>query len=124
MRKFLTGATMYNLKPASARLSLLAVLCLAASIVHAPLLHAQPPPPCGLSMHITSTPVEHLGLADVDVDHFESRALLFTVQISNSAAVERQAQLHVALMITLADGSSYPTAVEFTTEPFPVPASV
>lgn len=111
---------MWNSK--NMRIAFLAVVCLAASIVHAPLLRAQPT--CGLSMQITNTPVEHLGLADVDVDHFESRALLFTVQISNNAGVDRQAQLHVALMITLADGTTYPTAVEFTTESFTVPALV
>lgn len=81
------------------------------------------PQSCGLSMQVSSAPVQQLGLADVDVDHFESHALLFTVHIFNTRAVDLLAQLHVTLMVTLADGSSYPAAVDFTTEPFSVPPS-
>lgn len=73
-----------------------------------------------LSMQATYTPVEQLTLADVDVDHFESRSLLFAVHIMNYADSAQQVQLHVALDITLADGSLYDDAVYFTTEPFPV----
>jgi len=72
-------------------------------------------------MQLSYTPVERLGLADVDVEHFESRALLFTVHISNSQGIDLSAQLHVTLMVTLADGSSFPDALDFTTESFTVP---
>jgi hypothetical protein len=71
-------------------------------------------------MDVSYTPVQHLGLADVDIDHFRSSALLFTVHISNSQAIELSAQLHVTLMVNLADGSTYPSAVDFTTVPFAV----
>lgn len=87
-------------------------------LLHTPLLRAQS---CGLSMEVISVPVQQLGLADVDVQDFESRALLFTVRITNARNVDVSASLHVTLAITLADGSSFPNAVEFTTEQFTVP---
>jgi hypothetical protein len=86
--------------------------------LHTPSLRAQS---CGLSMEVSAMPVQQLGLADVDVQDFESRALLFTVRITNARNADLPASLHVTLSITLADGSSFPNAVDFTTEQFNVP---
>lgn len=96
-----------------------AVTVAALSFLHVSELYPQS---CGLSMQVSSVPVQQLGLADVDVVNFESRALLFTVHIMNIHGTNvDSAQLRVTLNIRLADGTSFPTAVEFTTEPFPVP---
>ena len=120
MVKYLTGETMsyFDRIDIWKRAITAAVVIIVLSFLHVAFVHAQS---CGLSMQLSYTPVEQLGLADVDVDHFESRALLFTVHISNAQGRDLLAQLHVTLMITLADGSSYPNAVDFTTESFTVP---
>src|SRR5438105_2799615 len=76
---------------------------------------------CPVSMTVSYTPVQHLGLADVDLEHFESASLLFTVHISNTGSSEAYAQIHVQLMVLLADGTSYPDAVVFSTECFAIP---
>lgn len=75
---------------------------------------------CRLSMAVSYTPVQHLGLADVDVEHFESSTLLFAIQIANTDKKPLDARLHVTLFVTLSDGASYSPAVEFFTEPFKV----
>ena len=72
---------------------------------------------CPLSMNVSSTNVQQLGLADVDVEHFHTSALLFTAHVVNSTGIRQNALLHVTLDVTLADGSLYPQAVDFT---FPI----
>ncbi len=77
---------------------------------------------CPVDMRVTSVPVQQLSLADVDLDHFQSRSLLFTIEITNSGSVNATAKLRGALDIHLADGTNFDNAITFTTDPFNVPA--
>lgn len=77
--------------------------------------------PCTLGLDVTYVPVQQLSLADIDLEHFESHSLLFTVTLANSSPLPVNAQLQGTLSITLASGVSFPTAVTFVTTPFEVP---
>src|SRR5690349_6149981 len=77
---------------------------------------------CPVSMNVSYTPVSELSLADVDFRHFQSRSLLFSMQIGNSqpllaASVNLVLDVHIAL----ADGSYNGDAVHFESKIFAVP---
>src|SRR5512143_3156706 len=79
-------------------------------------------PPCELTLQFSVVPVQSLSISDIDFDHFTSNRLLFTARITNPSDRTIGAKLHFLLDIHLADGSNYAPAVEFTTQPFDVPA--
>lgn len=76
------------------------------------------PAQCQPSMTVSHTNVDELSPAEIDFEHFESRASLFTITIANTCS------LHVVLRgsieIFLADGTLSGNAGMFTTRPFPV----
>ena len=83
---------------------------------------AAQPAPCPLRLTAIQVPVEQLTIADFDVNHFESRGLLFTVNISNPGPSPVDVQMNVILMIQLATGEDFQPAAIMKTEPFSVPA--
>jgi hypothetical protein len=72
-------------------------------------------------MSVTSTPVQQLTLSDVDFEHFESRTLLFTSDITNPTLAPAVAQMQMVLKIALADGWTDDEAFVLTTLPFTIP---
>lgn len=79
---------------------------------------------CDLGLQASAVPVEQLTIADFDVDNFESRGLLFTVQITNPGPAEAGVQMNVVLNIALATGETFFQATIMRTDPFPVPPGV
>lgn len=74
-----------------------------------------------LNMRVSMAPFQQLSIADIDLEHFESRTLLFTLYIQNDTCDSVSVQLDVSLRITLADGTRFPEPVIFNTLPFDVP---
>ena len=74
-----------------------------------------------LRMTVSYTPVQTLSPADIDFEHFESRALLFTISITNTDNVSVNAKLQGTIDINLADRSFTGTAGSFSTNQFSVP---
>ncbi|MDI6765932.1 MAG: hypothetical protein QME52_03815 [Bacteroidota bacterium] len=74
-----------------------------------------------LKMRVSMMPFQQLSLADIDLEHFESKTLLFTLYIQNDTCISVNVQLDVSLRITLADGTQFPEPVTFNTLPFEVP---
>lgn len=106
--------------PKTSRLALLAATAL--MLLTAPPSPAQPS--CALGLTATQVPVQQLTLADFDVNHFESRGLLFTVNISNAGAAPAEGvQMNIVLMIQLATGEDFQPAAIMKSEPFSVPVA-
>jgi hypothetical protein len=61
--------------------------------------------PCQLSMTVNVVPVEQLSIVDIDFQRFESRSLLFTLNITSNSLIPVDARLHISMDIMLADGS-------------------
>jgi len=77
---------------------------------------------CGLGLEAVAVPVEQLTVSDFDLNNFEARGLLFTVNVLNppdSPAVD--VQLDIVLHISLADGLEFFQATIMKTDPFTVP---
>jgi len=77
---------------------------------------------CSLGLEAVAVPVEQLTLSDFDLNNFEARGLLFTVNIINppdSPAVD--VQMNVVLNIQLATGESFFQATIMKTDAFTVP---
>jgi hypothetical protein len=80
------------------------------------------PQTCPLGLEAAAVPVEQLTISDFDVDNFQARGVLFTVNISNPAdspAVD--VQMNVILNIQLATGEGYAQATIMRTDPFSIP---
>lgn len=78
---------------------------------------------CSLTMTVSSTPVNQLSPADIDFERFESRNLLFILNIMNSSGQEVRAKIDGTLWVNLADGTFKDNAVTFNTELFPIQAN-
>jgi hypothetical protein len=77
---------------------------------------------CPLSMTTSYAPVERLSVAEIDFQHFESRTLLFTLNITNTQLVDVYASLSIILHIKLASGTPVPDpSLTFITKPFVIP---
>jgi len=77
---------------------------------------------CPLAMTTSYSPVERLSVAEIDFQHFESRTLLFTLNITNSQPVNAYASLSIILHIKLASGIPVPDpSLTFITKPFVIP---
>jgi hypothetical protein len=76
---------------------------------------------CNLSMAVTHVPVQSLSPSDIDFEHFESRNLLFTINIANTNTQEVSARLFVVLDIFLSDGSQFSDAISFNTNRITIP---
>ncbi len=78
---------------------------------------------CPLRLQAVSVPVEQLTISDFDLDNFEAKGLLFTVNVINppdSPAVD--VQMNIILNIQLATGETFFQATIMRTDPFTVPA--
>jgi len=76
---------------------------------------------CPLSMTVNYVPIQQISLGDIDFEHFESRALLFTAAIINSNPDTVLAQLKITLSIRLADGTPpFNEAVNYLSKPFAI----
>jgi hypothetical protein len=76
---------------------------------------------CPLRLTATQVPVEQLTIADFDINNFESRGLLFTVNIANPGPDAQDVQMDVVLNIALATGENFFQATIMKTDPFTVP---
>lgn len=77
---------------------------------------------CVLGLEAVAVPVDQLTIADFDLNNFEARGLLFTINIINppdSPAVD--VQMNVILNIQLATGEYFFQATIMRTDPFTVP---
>ncbi len=74
-----------------------------------------------LTMRVSMSPFQQLSPANIDLEHFETKTLLFTLFIGNDTCGSVSVQLDISLKITLADGTRLPEPVTFTTLPFDVP---
>ncbi len=72
------------------------------------------------TLSVSHTTVHQLSISDVDFEHFQSQSLLFTVAMGNTSESPISVQLHITLDVDLADGSRYPTAVDYLSQPFSV----
>jgi hypothetical protein len=79
------------------------------------------PAQCPLTLTSSQVPVEQLTLADFDIQHFESRGLIFTVNIANAGSVPVDVQMEILLKVRLASGEDFLPAAELKTDPFTVP---
>jgi len=78
---------------------------------------------CPLSMNVSYVPVHELSIAQIDFDHFESRALLFTLNIGNTSPSTAYGVLHIRVHIKLADGTPLSDpALDFTSRQFAIPS--
>lgn len=77
---------------------------------------------CPLRLTATNVPIEQLTLADFDLEHFEARGLIFSVNISNPGPLPADVVMDIVLKIQLASGEDFQPAAIFRTEPFSVPA--
>jgi hypothetical protein len=77
---------------------------------------------CPLSLSVSYAPVQSLAWSDVDFDHFQSTALIFTIHITNSSATQDTGKLQITLAVRLADGSGdFEPAIEYASKPFTIP---
>ena len=76
---------------------------------------------CQLSMNVGFVPVQQLAIGDIDFEHFESRSLLFTLNIRNPLLTDQSARLHISLDVRLADGTTFDRAIDFQSKTFQVP---
>jgi hypothetical protein len=60
---------------------------------------------CPISLTVTHTDAQHLSLADIDFEHFQSNTLLYTLSFGNTGLVNASAQLDLTVRLELADGS-------------------
>lgn len=77
---------------------------------------------CPLGLTASQVPVEQLTLADFDINHFEARGLIFSVNVSNPGPGPVDVRLDIVLKIRLASGEDFQPAAVMRTEPFTVPA--
>ena len=75
---------------------------------------------CQPSMTVSHTDVDELTPADIDFEHFESHASLFTITIADPCSQHFDLILRGSFDIFLADGTLSGNAGMFTTQPFPV----
>lgn len=104
--------------------------CRALIVAAALALTLAPAPPaaaqvlCPLRLTATQVPVEQLTIADFDIDHFESRGLIFSVSISNPGPLPAiGVRMNIVLQIMLERGGEFLPAAEMRTEPFTVPVN-
>ena len=76
---------------------------------------------CSLDMTFSQTHVQQLSPADIDFEHFESKTLLFSINITNSSGANVNAKFEGSLDIDLADGTQFIGAGTFETNEFNVP---
>jgi hypothetical protein len=78
---------------------------------------------CALTLTSSQVPVEQLTLADFDIQHFESRGLIFSVNISNPGPAPADVQMDIVLKIELTDDHKFLPAAVLRTNPFTVPVN-
>ena len=62
---------------------------------------------CPLTVHTTYAPVQQLAIGDVDLEHFNSHRLLFTIQIGNPSGTDIRATLSINVTIRLASDPNH-----------------
>jgi len=73
----------------------------------------------GLSMTVSYVPVQQLSVAEIDFQHFQSRNLLYTLNITNSGTTNAYASLFLSVHIKLADGTQL-SDVTYRTKQFAI----
>lgn len=69
---------------------------------------------CPLSLAVSHANIQQLTISDLDFEHFESRTLLFTLNIKNDTDVTVSADLKLVINIRLANGNQYEPAYIFS----------
>jgi len=77
---------------------------------------------CLLTLDVSHTPVQQLSISDIDFEHFQSRTLLFTMEIRNPTPLPVDAVVEITMDVSLADGSVFTPALTYKSQPFPVKA--
>jgi hypothetical protein len=96
---------------------------LAAILAFAPAAVTPVAAQCPLTLTASQVPVEQLTLADFDINHFESRGLIFSVNVSNPGPAPADVQLDIVLKIQLATGEDFLPAAVMRTNAFTVPVN-
>ncbi len=77
---------------------------------------------CPITLGVSYTPAQQLSVADIDFAHFESRSLLFTMNISNTGGTTAYANLDIDLQATLASSGPIHDHLMFVSKTFGIPA--
>lgn len=75
---------------------------------------------CPLSLSVSYAPIQQLSLSDIDFEHFESRILIFTLQIKDTFNIPVSTQLIIEMDAQLLNGNEYKNALYYKSKSFNV----